>query len=156
MKTVLRYGWIALAVIALDLLTKHLAAGLTSPVVLIPGVVGLELTYNRGVAFSLLSDVPWFAALLPLPILVGGFLVLRRYRLGPLSLTAAALILGGAVSNMADRLISGQVTDMIRILAFRFAIFNIADTALCVGCLLMILSVCFRPREWERRSNGNE
>ena len=156
MKRAFRYGWIPLLVIAADQVTKALAETLTRPVTLIPGVVGLELTHNTGVAFSLLSGAPWLAALLPIPVLACGFLFLRRCRLGPLSLTGGMLIAGGAVSNMIDRLFRGQVTDMVKVLAFDFAVFNFADAALTIGCILLILSLFLKPNEWERKADGRD
>ena len=143
--------WIALAVLALDQATKRLALSLTEAVTLIPGVLGLRLTFNTGVAFSLFSGLPWLTVGLSAAVLVFGGLLLRRYRLGALSGTAAMLILGGAVSNLLSRVIEGRVTDMIEVLLFRFAIFNLADTALTVGCGLMIVSLLFRPQEWEKK-----
>ncbi len=148
----LNYAWIALAVLAADQITKRLALSLTEAVPLIPGVIGLRLARNTGVAFSLFSGMPWLTVGLSAAILAAGALLLRRCRLGTLSKTGAMLILGGAVSNLLSRVIEGHVIDMIEILLFRFAVFNVADTALTVGCGLMILSLLIRPAEWEKRN----
>ena len=139
-------GWIAATVLAADQATKWLALGLTGPVTLIPGLIGLRLAENTGMAFSLFSGIPAAGLLLPLLVLLLGFLVLRRYALGPLSRTAAMLLLGGAVSNLLDRVFRGYVVDMVEVLAFRFAIFNLADAAVCIGCLLMAVSLL--TEEW--------
>ena len=151
MKSLWKFGWIALLVIAADQVTKRLALSLKAPVTLIPGVLGLRLTRNTGVAFSLLSGTPWLVILLSAAILAGGGLLLRRYRLGALSRTGAMLIAGGALSNMISRIIEGSVIDMVEFLFVNFAVFNAADIALTVGCGLMILSLLIRPDEWKPR-----
>ncbi|MBR5344266.1 MAG: signal peptidase II [Clostridia bacterium] len=151
MKTVWKYGWIALLVIATDQVTKRLALSLETPVTLIPGVLGLRLTRNTGVAFSLLSGSPVLVTVLSGVVLVIGGLLLWRFRLGALSLTGAMLIVGGALSNMLSRVFEGSVIDMIEFLFVNFAVFNAADIALTVGCGLLILSILFRPDEWKPR-----
>ena len=151
MKSLWKFGWIALLVIAADQVTKRLALSLKAPVTLIPGVLGLRLTRNTGVAFSLLSGTPWLVILLSAAILAGGGLLLRRYRLGALTRTGAMLIAGGALSNMISRIIEGSVIDMVEFLFVNFAVFNAADIALTVGCGLMILSLLIRPDEWKPR-----
>lgn len=151
-----KYWWIAAAILAADQLSKLAAARLTQPVELIPGLLGLTYAENTGMAFSLLSGMPWLLGLVSLGLIVGGFVLLRRYRLGALSKIAAMLMLGGAAGNMLDRFFTGYVTDMIEVLAFRFAIFNVADTALTVGCILMALSILTRPDEWREKRGTND
>lgn len=150
------YLWIALISLIADQLTKHWARGLTQPMTLIPGVIGLRYAENTGMAFSLLSGRPWLLGVLSAVLITAGWLVLRRYRLGPLSRTAAMLMLGGAVGNMIDRFFTGYVVDMIEVLAFRFAIFNVADACLTVGCCLMAVSLLFKPDEWSEKHGHTE
>ena len=150
------YLWIALISLIADQLTKHWARGLTQPMTLIPGVIGLRYAENTGMAFSLLSGQPWLLGVLSAVLIIAGWLVLRRYRLGPLSRTAAMLMLGGAVGNMIDRFFTGYVVDMIEVLAFRFAIFNVADACLTVGCCLMAVSLLFKPDEWSEKHGNTE
>lgn len=158
-KTALGWGQIALAafVVALDRVSKMLAPGLPAEgLPLIPGVVGLRYAENRGVAFSLLSGRPFLLGILSLVIIVGAFLVLRKKQLAPFPVTALMLMLGGAVGNMLDRFFTGFVPDMIEFLFVRFAIFNVADSALVVGCALMILSLLFRKKDWENTDVSEE
>lgn len=150
------YLWIVLISLIADQLTKHWARGLTQPMTLIPGVIGLRYAENTGMAFSLLSGQPWLLGVLSAVLIIAGWLVLRRYRLGPLSRTAAMLMLGGAVGNMIDRFFTGYVVDMIEVLAFRFAIFNVADACLTVGCCLMAVSLLFKPDEWSEKHGNTE
>jgi signal peptidase II len=151
MRTLRNFGWIALLVIAADQVTKRLALSLQAPVTLIPGVLGLRLTRNTGVAFSLLSGSPVLVTILSVAILSLGGCILRRFRLGALSLAGAMLIAGGAVSNIISRIAEGSVIDMVEFLFVNFAVFNAADIALTVGCGLLILSLLIRPDEWKSR-----
>ena len=151
MKSLRKFGWIALLVIAADQVTKRLALSLQAPVTLIPGILGLRLTRNTGVAFSLLSGVPWLVTVLSAAVLVLGGCLLRRYRLGALTRTGAMLIAGGALSNLISRVTEGSVIDMVEFLFVNFAVFNAADIALTVGCGLLILSLLIRPDEWKPR-----
>jgi signal peptidase II len=110
-------------------------------------VLDIILTYNTGAAFSLLSRASgwqrWLFVLLAL--LVSGALIawLRRLHAQRQALLAAglALIVGGALGNMLDRLRSGRVVDFIHVhwgLAY-FPAFNIADSAITIGAVLLLL-----------------
>ena len=125
-------GWIALAllVVAADQWTKALAlANLDygQPVEILP-VFNMTLQYNRGAAFSFLSDA-------------GGW---QRW-----FFTAVAL--GGAVGNLWDRLQFGHVVDFISLHYhdWYFPTFNVADSAVTVGAGLMILDALLQSRRQE-------
>ena len=151
-----KYAWIAPVVVILDQLVKWACLSLKGSVTLIPGVLALTYAENTGMAFSLFSGRSWLLGLVSAGCILIGWLVLRRCRLGRLSRTAAMLMLGGAVGNMADRLLRGYVVDMFEVLFVDFAIFNVADAALTVGTALMGLSLLLRPDEWKERYDGNE
>ena len=151
-----RHGWIAAAVVIADQLVKALARGLSGPVTLIPHVIGLRYSENTGMAFSLLSRHTWMLTLLSLLLIVFGWLVLRRYRLGRLSRVAAMLMLGGAVGNLIDRLVAGYVVDMFELLLFRFAIFNVADLALTLGGVLLAVTLLFFPKDWSLKDGSTK
>ena len=146
-----KYAWIAAAVIILDQLTKLLALSITADITLISGEIGLTYAENTGMAFSMLRGRSWLLGLLSAAVIVIGWLVLRKYRLGTLAAVSAMLMLGGAAGNMIDRLYQGYVVDMIEVLLFRFAIFNVADMALTVGCGLMALSLLICPEDWREK-----
>lgn len=132
----------AAAVFVTDRITKILAPGIPeNGQVLIPGVLGLRYAENTGIAFSLLSGMPWLTGVLSLLVIAGAFLFLRKKNLHSLTLAGLMMMLGGAAGNMADRFIHGYVPDMIEVLFVRFAIFNVADTFLCIGCGLVILAL---------------
>ncbi len=133
-------------------MTKLLAPGLPAEgIALIPGVIGLRYAENRGIAFSLLSGYPRLLGVLSLMLIVAGYLWLRKKQFGSFPLAGLALMAGGAAGNMIDRLISGYVPDMIETLFVRFPIFNIADSCLTVGCVMLVISLLARPGDWEKR-----
>ncbi len=143
MRKFLPWG-LALAVFIADRVTKILAPGIPAEgQTLIPGVLGLRYAENRGIAFSLLSGMPWVLGLVSLLIIAAVFFFLRGKKLPPLVLTGLMMMLGGAAGNMTDRFIHGFVPDMIEVLFVQFAVFNVADMFLCIGCGLVILQLLF-------------
>ena len=141
----------AAAALILDRLTKELAPGIPPEgVALIPGVIGLRYAENTGIAFSLLSGLPRLTGILGLAIVIGGYVWLRNKEFAVLPLTGLALMAGGATGNMLDRLIRGFVPDMIETLFVNFPVFNVADSCLTVGCVLMMISLLGRPQDWAK------
>ena len=142
-------------VLAADRITKELAAGIPAEgIPLIPGVLGLRYAENRGIAFSLLNGYPRVMGILSLALIIGGYIWLRKKDLAPFPLAGLALMAGGAAGNMLDRLVRGFVPDMIETLFIRFPVFNIADSCLTVGCILMMISLLFRPKDWNKIQNS--
>ncbi len=145
--------WLALSglIIALDQLTKFWVVSafrLGQSIELTP-FLNLVFVYNPGAAFSFLSDAGgwqrWFFVLLA--IAVSGWLtfLIRQHageRLLPL---AAALILGGALGNVVDRIRFGAVVDFVDVHAagWHWPAFNVADSAISVGVALLILQQLF-------------
>lgn len=140
--------WITLLVIILDQISKITADQFLlyqQPVALMP-LFNLTLVYNQGVAFSFLSDAGgwqrWFFMLLSLSISI--VLVTWLKKLKPqqkLQTASIALILGGAIGNLIDRSIYGHVIDFIDIYyhSHHWPAFNIADSAITLGALLLII-----------------
>ena len=148
-----RKKWIfwgtAVAALALARITKMLAPGIPDDgITLIPGVIGLRYAENRGIAFSLLSGQPRLLGLLSLALVAGGYFWLRKRKIAPFPLAGLALMAGGAAGNMFDRLIRGFVPDMIETRFMNFPVFNVADSCLTVGCVLVMASLLFRPKDW--------
>ena len=141
---------IVIAVLVADRITKELAGGIPAEgIVLIPGVIGLRYAENVGVAFSLLKGVPRLLGVLSLAVIVGGYIWLRKKEIAPFPLAGLALMAGGAAGNMFDRLIRGFVPDMIETLFVNFPVFNVADSCLTVGCVLVMFSLLFRRDDWK-------
>ncbi len=141
---------ISLLVVILDQLTKYLCNSMLSygqPLTVFPGF-DLLLAYNTGAAFSFLSDAGgwqrWFFTALSFGIsLLILFWIVRLPKHEKLLAFALCLILGGAVGNLIDRVLQGYVVDFISLYfqQYRFATFNIADSAISIGAMLMVLEV---------------
>lgn len=148
---------IAAGVFAVDRVTKSLIEAHVSfldSLQIIPGLFEIVHTENRGVAFSLFNDSTseWRTLLLVLfsiaaVVLVGGFIFRRADRLDRYSLAGFALILGGALGNVFDRIVWGRVTDFLDfyIGAYHWPAFNVADSAIVIGSALLLIEV-LRPR----------
>ena len=140
-------GLIAVAVYILDRITKAGADGIPPEgKTLLPGILGLRYTQNTGAAFSMLSGHPWLLGVISLAAVAAAFLVLRKKQLSGLTVTGLMMMLGGAAGNMTDRFLTGYVPDMIEFLFVDFAIFNVADTFLCIGCALTAVSLLIHDR----------
>ena len=146
-----RWWWLFLAVLVavLDQATKLAALAyleLLRPVSVVP-VFDLMLTYNTGAAFSLLSDAGGWQRWLFIVLAFGvsGFLVRWLWTLATserLLALALSLVLGGAVGNLIDRLFrDGKVVDFLyfHYRDFHFPAFNLADSAISVGAVLLVL-----------------
>lgn len=150
-----KFGWIALAVLAVDRLTKVLAVGLGEhAVTLIPGVLGLRYAQNTGMAFGLMSGMPRLLGVFSLLAVAAGLWAIHRHPMKTWPMVAAMLMVGGAAGNMFDRLFQGYVVDMVEVLFVRFAIFNLADAALCLGCGMLAFSLLLRPSDWSDTKHG--
>ena len=135
---------VAAAVFVAGRVTKSLAPRIPEDgQALIPGVLGLRYAENRGIAFSLLSGMPWVLGLVSLAIIAAVFFFLRGKKLRAMTLAGLMMMLGGAAGDMLDRFIHGFVPDMIEVLFVQFAVFNVADMFLCIGCGLVILQLLF-------------
>jgi signal peptidase II len=134
-------------VIAVDQLTKFwITRSLTygQSIEVLP-FFNLVLVYNPGAAFSLLSDQPGWQKnfFIAVASLASGWVIylLVRHPARPLFCFALALILGGAVGNLVDRVLFGAVIDFIDIHAagYHWPAFNVADSSITCGAGLLIL-----------------
>ncbi|MBN1008025.1 signal peptidase II [Amphritea pacifica] len=148
--TALTWLWLVVLVVALDLFTKHQASTLLSygvPHPLLP-VFDLTLLHNTGAAFSFLAQAGgwqrWFFALIA--VVVSTVLLLwmastprDKYWLG----AGLALVLGGALGNLYDRVVQGYVIDFISLHynGYYFPAFNLADSAITIGAGMLIIDM---------------
>ncbi|QQS53186.1 MAG: lipoprotein signal peptidase [Candidatus Competibacteraceae bacterium] len=153
--------WLSGSVIVLDQLSKLLAETLLTfhqPVPILPSF-NLLLTYNTGAAFSFLAGAGgwqrWFFLGLGSLVSIGLIVWLRRLQPTEKRLaTALALILGGAIGNLIDRAWLGQVIDFIQIYYQRWywPAFNIADSAITVGAVLLVLDSLWSGKPGDRNT----
>lgn len=105
----------------------------------------LVLVYNRGAAFSFLSTQSGWQRHVLTAIGIGAALfiifLLKRHAMQRMFCTALALILGGAIGNVIDRIAYGHVIDFLdfHILNWHWPAFNIADSAICIGAVLFVV-----------------
>ncbi len=152
----LKWLWLSALVFLLDQITKQLAEHylvLHQPLPVVPGF-NLMLAYNPGAAFSFLHDAGgwqrWFFTVLALGISGGIVWWMRRLPASERWMAVAlALILGGALGNVWDRIVMGHVVDFIQIYyrQWTYPAFNIADSAITVGAVMLIIDSLFFRRE---------
>ena len=143
----LKWLWLSLISLVLDQASKLLIDKTMQLYQSIPLLPSLNLTYvhNTGAAFSFLSEAGgwqrWFFAALALGVsAVITVWLLRLQKHETLLAAALSLVLGGAIGNLIDRLAYGYVIDFIDVYygTWHWPAFNIADTAITVGVLLML------------------
>jgi signal peptidase II len=154
-------GWLlalSALIILLDRLTKdwvsrHIEIG--NVIVVIPHVFSISHVMNPGAAFSLFTDSPnlertrWmltgFSLLAAIVVLV---ILLRIGRRLSITAVSMALVLGGAIGNVWDRIAYGTVVDFleVHIVHYHWPDFNVADSAIVIGGILLLLD-SLRPRK---------
>ena len=135
---------IALGII-LDQITKLLSVLFLMPkgsVPLIKNVLHLTYVENRGAAFGMLADQRWvFMVISTVAILaMAAYLYLGNAQ-GRLYTVSLALIISGGIGNMIDRIALGYVVDFIDFCLIDFAVFNGADSFVCIGAGLLMLAL---------------
>jgi signal peptidase II len=159
-----RWLWLSLAVLAADRATKFAIEHFTSEFFRRPifsDIVILVHNQNPGIAFGVFSNSssPWLAPLLlvssVLVIALLVWLLVAGRAGGSLAQAGLALILGGAAGNALDRLIHGGVTDFleVRLGTYRWPAFNVADSAISIGAVLVLVELLFGGRH---RSDSSE
>jgi signal peptidase II len=144
---------IAGAILALDIWTKRWATATLAnrePVQLIGDFLRFTYTRNSGVAFGLGAGVPfpyYLFSIVAVGAIVWMFAAGRAQ--GRWRQIALALILGGAVGNLIDRVTTGEVVDFIEVGLgrFRWPVFNVADSAVTIGVILFGLGLTARPHQ---------
>jgi signal peptidase II len=160
-----RYLLVSLLILALDQWTKwlvELKLPLHQSHVVLPGFFDLTHVQNTGVAFGLFAsqgDGTQTAVLTGLGLLALAVVLFYMIRTDPrerMLLLALALILGGAVGNLADRIASGAVTDFLDFYvgSYHWHTFNVADSAITSGLVLMILDSLW-PRKKSPADSGS-
>jgi len=156
----LRAGLLIAGVVALDRVTKlyiraHVSAVEVYPV--IPRFFNIVHTENPGAAFGMFSDSPteWRGILLVgISVAVMSILGVMLWRMAAaqsqVMSTGLALVFGGALGNLVDRLFRGTVTDFLQLFfgSYEFPSFNVADSTITIGAGLLVLDL------WRSRKKG--
>ena len=152
----LKVLWISLVVIVADQATKWIANTQLEYHQAVKVFPYFEwfLSYNKGAAFSFLADAGgwqrWFFMVLAIIISIVLFVWISRLKADEkLTAISLALILGGAIGNVIDRVLLGHVIDFIQVWlgSYPWPAFNIADSAISVGAVILILSGMKKPYE---------
>ena len=158
----LKWIWLAIVVVVLDQLTKYIASTsleMFQPVAVMP-MFNWTLMHNTGAAFSFLADESgwqrWFFAIIA--VVVSAVIVLWIKRLEQhekWQAIALALILGGAVGNVIDRIWLGYVVDFIQVYyqQWYWPAFNVADSAISIGVVMIIID---SVREYQRERKNSK
>ncbi|MGQ5524689.1 signal peptidase II [Chitinimonas sp. PSY-7] len=150
-----RWLWLAASIVLLDQVSKQLIEHLMhyGDSFRITSFFNLVLTYNPGAAFSFLADAGgWqkhFFTGLAIVVSIVIINLLRKHHGETRFALAMALILGGAIGNVIDRIIYGHVIDFIQLhySGLYWPAFNVADSAICVGAALMVLDSFIKPKQ---------
>ncbi|MGH7839973.1 MAG: signal peptidase II [Candidatus Binataceae bacterium] len=154
-RVALMLALVTIPVLLLDQLSKHLVSAQFQPYQsrpIVPGWLDLTYTLNPGAAFSLFATMPAaFRQVFFVGLSCGAIVVLTvllaRDTSARASAIAFALILGGTIGNLIDRLARGRVVDFIYFPHARFSypVFNFADSAITIGVALILISSAFGP-----------
>lgn len=141
--------------IGVDQITKLLTVKYLMPVDTITIIDGFfKLTYveNRGAAFGFLQGAKWLFVIIAVVLVIAGafyYKKLAKKKGSGLIRVSLILIGAGAVGNVIDRVIRGFVVDMFDfyIFGYNYPVFNFADICVCVGAVLLVISVFFAKEE---------
>lgn len=137
--------------VGLDQITKlwvlH-SLRLVESVPLIEGVFHLTYVENRGAAFGIFQNQRWIFIVLTIAVvlLVLYAVYIRKFQ-NKMFLVCGALVCGGAVGNLIDRIFRGVVVDMFDFRLIHFPVFNVADICVCVGVILAGVYYIFFDKE---------
>lgn len=126
-----------------DQLTKHLTVLYLKPISTLPLIEDvLHLTYmeNEGAAFGMMADRRWIfmvVSTVAILLLIGYFL--WKKPTNPWECVSLSFIIAGGIGNMIDRVSLGYVVDMIDVRLIHFAVFNVADSFVCVGAGILMV-----------------
>jgi len=160
----LKWIWLAVVVVVFDQLTKYIASTsleMFQPVAVMP-MFNWTLMHNTGAAFSFLADAGgwqrWFFAVIAVVVSVVIFLWIKRLEQHEKwQAIALALILGGAIGNVIDRIWLGYVVDFIQVYyqQWYWPAFNIADSAISIGVAMIIIE-SIREHLSERKNSTSK
>ncbi|MCC2378378.1 lipoprotein signal peptidase LspA [Bacillus wiedmannii] len=147
------YYVIALFVIAIDqiskwLIVKNMELGTSIP--LIDNVLYITSHRNRGAAWGILENKMWFFYIITVVFVVFIVIYMQKYaKTDKLLGISLGLILGGAIGNFIDRVFRQEVVDFIHvyIFSYNYPVFNIADSALCIGVVLIIIQTLLEGKK---------
>ncbi len=166
--TMLKWLWLTAIVVILDLSSKAVVSyyfSLYDTMVVIPGWFNLTLAHNAGAAFSFLAEESgwqrWFFAIIAISVSLVIFFWIKRLKTSERWLAIAlTLVLGGALGNLWDRITLGYVVDFLDVYyhdsgtmkTMHWPAFNIADSAISIGAVMLIIDAFFNKEEQHKKT----
>ncbi|WP_100374650.1 signal peptidase II [Bacillus sp. FJAT-45037] len=147
------YYIIALVIVVIDQVTKWIidtSMEIGERIPVIENVFYITSHRNQGAAFGILQGQMWFFYIITTIVIIGIIYYMEKEaKYDWLYGSSLGLILGGAIGNFIDRIFRGEVVDFVDtfIFGYNFAIFNVADVALCVGVALIFIKMIVDERK---------
>lgn len=154
----MKWLWLTIVVIICDQITKALASAYITPGLAVPVLPSLDLVlaHNTGAAFSMFADAGGWQRWLftAFTMVISSILLIWMWRLPKDQhwlACALALVLGGALGNLWDRVMLGYVIDFIDVYYghLHWPAFNVADSAICLGAAMLLVDACRPQRDAE-------
>ena len=149
---------LALFVVAADQVTKLMIVNsmqLGDDIPIIEGILHLYYTQNKGAAFSMLEGMQWvFIVTSILAVLaIIWYLARKTTKIHWFGLMSLGLVMGGALGNLIDRLRmpDHSVIDFVYVKAINFAVFNVADSGITVGAILLCIYLLFVHEKYKKK-----
>lgn len=146
---------VIVALIALDQwvkfeIIKNIQLGEVKP--FLPKILSLTYLRNTGAAFSILENQQWLFAVITLVVIGAAIWYLSKHIKGSIwLLSSLSLIIAGGIGNFIDRMRQGFVVDMFQLDFINFAIFNVADSYLTIGVMVLVVMML---KEEDNASKG--
>jgi signal peptidase II len=149
----IRSAIIILLLVILDRASKlyiQAHVSLSDVIPVIPGIFNIVHAENAGAAFSMLADAPQYVRVtllvgvsLLVMAVIGVMLIRLPKNAGLLTSISLAMVFGGALGNLWDRVLRGTVTDFVQVFigSYEFPSFNVADSAITVGAALLVIDL---------------
>ncbi|WP_308810526.1 MULTISPECIES: signal peptidase II [Bacillaceae] len=153
------YYLIALLIIMIDqftkwLVVKYMTLGESIPI--IDNFLYITSHRNRGAAWGILQGQMWFFYIVTTVVIIGIVFYIRKFSTDKLTGISLGLILGGAIGNFIDRIFRNEVVDFVHtyIFSYSFPVFNVADSALCIGVGLLVIAMFMEEKRAKELKNG--
>lgn|SRR5574344_406706 len=137
---------ITIITFAIDQIVKMIISSkiaLNESITLIKNFFYLTYVNNTGAAWSILSNHTYLLIIIGFFACLLIFKYMNSFKLNKRNILAFGLVLGGIIGNLYDRIIYGYVRDFLdfRIISYHYPIFNISDTAIFIGVVLLIIAI---------------
>ena len=140
------YFLIAIGIVVSDIITKYFATTVIKldEIALIKNVLYFHYTENRGAAFGILKNCRWLFITITIAVIIAVviYIIIKKPK-SRLLLVSLAMITGGGIGNLIDRISLSYVVDFIDFRIINFPVFNVADIFVSIGAALMFIYIIF-------------